>query len=65
MDNPFKSFFHLKPKRPVCPVCKTYLMEGFEVPVVKHIGRMTDQQLVCSVDCADKLHQKHMREAGL
>lgn len=65
MDNPFKSFFHLKPKRPVCPVCGGNLLEGHEVPVVKHIGRMTDQQLVCSADCAQQLRQRYQREAGL
>jgi hypothetical protein len=65
MDNPFKSFFHLKPKRQVCPVCFARLVEGHEVPVVKHIGRMTDQQLVCSKDCAQQLVLRHKREEGL
>jgi len=67
MDNPMKSFFHLVPKTKrvphvnACCVCGQAVMEGYEIPVVTHLGCSTIQDFVCSKACQETRYVKQIR----
>jgi len=65
MKNPFKGLSQPKGKRPphvhTCCVCQQTMMEGFEIPVVTHLGCSTIQDFVCSRACQEARYVKQIR----
>jgi len=62
MDNPFKSFFHLKPKGDTtCAHCGQMYFQHCEVVGVYEIGRSTVQKHFCSQLCVQEHQLKQMR----